>query len=144
MRQVDHERAQDALRAQHALDIEATHRKYGEQLAELQRKLMDCRAEALDEAADLRNVIRAHEGTLVGVRIKVGAMYHEDVLEAVQRAMNGKAQAEREANALRRQLEATQAELDQVRQERARAQRALRVQELEQSGLYDCHGQPFK
>jgi chromosome segregation ATPase len=54
----------------------------------------------------------------------------------------GKIAAER--NDVRRQLEATQAELDQVRQERDRARRALRVRDLEDTGLYDAYGQPLK
>ena len=96
-------------------------------LSDLRRQLVAARAEAADlrrqlddfeelkdEAAGLSNVIRAHEGTLVGVRIKVGAMYHEDVLEAVQRAMDGKAQAEREGNDLRRQLAAVARWLESI------------------------------
>ena len=46
--------------------------------------------------------------------------------------------------ALLAQIRALQAELEQTRQERDRARRALRVRELEETGLYDCYGQSIK
>ena len=45
---------------------------------------------------------------------------------------------------LRRQVVTLHAELDQARQERDRARRALHLRDLEDTGLYDAFGQPLK
>ncbi len=76
-----------------------------------------------------------------------GSEFHDNpsaCLDWIRNRLRTTGEIAAERNKLRRQLAAAQAELDQVRQERDRALRALRVQELEQTGLYDAYGQPLK